>query len=497
MTMPKGYTSQEKEDRLKAEFVTISPTGDQKFSMDVRDMGSVTPVGSDAVEAGSDSNTIVATAHGARVGDRIRFTSGTLDGKEADVWSITDANTFELGQDLGASPSVADTFVLLRPISLTLTSSGGFSATTSFTLDGSSQEVVEDTVTPANNRPLPVKLLNTDGDVAVNSTNLNLEVQLDHDSATPDSIQIGDGTETVAINASNEMQVADDTARTSLATIAGDTTSLDTKLPAQGAAVTAASTPVNIASDQTVPISAASLPLPTGAATEATLATIDADTGVIAGDTTSIDGKLVDGNDIGDVTVNNAAGASAVNIQDGGNSITVDNASMDTVAGAVSGSEMQVDVVASLPAGTNNIGDVDIASALPAGTNNIGDVDIASALPTGTNTIGAVNLNRLDVVDLFDTPFEDATNINGSAGAFYEVVASLASDVEAIQIMDTSGQFIGVYTGPAASEVLKFVYAPGSDQTVQVSIASGTRISLRSMESTGPSAGNVAFNFLG
>lgn len=38
-------------------------------------------------------------------------------------------------------------------------------------------------------------------------------------------------------------------------------------------------------------------------------------------------GKLAanDGVDIGDVTVNNAAGASAVNIQDGGNSITVDN----------------------------------------------------------------------------------------------------------------------------------------------------------------------------
>ncbi|MCP4527519.1 MAG: hypothetical protein GY833_16620 [Aestuariibacter sp.] len=38
-------------------------------------------------------------------------------------------------------------------------------------------------------------------------------------------------------------------------TIAGDTTSLDAKLPAQGAAATAASTPVNIASDQTVPVS--------------------------------------------------------------------------------------------------------------------------------------------------------------------------------------------------------------------------------------------------
>jgi hypothetical protein len=38
----------------------------------------------------------------------------------------------------------------------------------------------------------------------------------------------------------------------------------------------------------------------------------------------AMNAKLVTGTDIGDVTINNASGASAVNIQDGGNSITVD-----------------------------------------------------------------------------------------------------------------------------------------------------------------------------
>lgn len=54
----------------------------------------------------------------------------------------------------------------------------------------------------------------------------------------------------------------------------------------------------------TQPISAVALPLPTNAATSAL--------------------QTQPGVDIGDVTVNNAAGASAVNIQDGGNSVTVD-----------------------------------------------------------------------------------------------------------------------------------------------------------------------------
>lgn len=38
----------------------------------------------------------------------------------------------------------------------------------------------------------------------------------------------------------------------------------------------------------------------------------------------AINAKLVSGTDIGDVTINNASGAAAVNIQDGGNSITID-----------------------------------------------------------------------------------------------------------------------------------------------------------------------------
>lgn len=54
----------------------------------------------------------------------------------------------------------------------------------------------------------------------------------------------------------------------------------------------------------TQPISAAALPLPSGAATAAL--------------------QTQPGVDIGDVTINNAAGAAAVNVQDGGNSLTVD-----------------------------------------------------------------------------------------------------------------------------------------------------------------------------
>lgn len=83
----------------------------------------------------------------------------------------------------------------------------------------------------------------------------------------------------------------------------------------------------------------------------------------------TINAKLVTGTDIGDVTINNASGAAAVNIQDGGNTITVDGTvavtssditsiktAVETIDNAISGNEMQVDVVGALPAGTNAIG---------------------------------------------------------------------------------------------------------------------------------------------
>lgn len=76
-----------------------------------------------------------------------------------------------------------------------------------FILDGSPVTVLEDTVTPANNRPLPVKLTSVSGPINITAGDLN--VQLTHTGATPDSTQIGDGTEIVNITPNNDMQVVD------------------------------------------------------------------------------------------------------------------------------------------------------------------------------------------------------------------------------------------------------------------------------------------------
>mgnify|MGYP001264626184 CR=1 FL=1 len=98
---------------------------------------------------------------------------------------------------------------------------------------------------------------------------------------------------------------------------------------------------------------------------------------------------------------------------------------LTTIAGAVSGTEMQVDVLtlpnvtigAAIPAGTNNIGDVDVLTlpSIPAGTNNIGDVDVLTvpADPFGTNA--------------------DAAATAGSTGSIQAKLRLITSQLDAIQ----------------------------------------------------------------
>ena len=195
------------------------------------------------------------------------------------------------------------------------------------------------------------------------------------------------------------------------------------------------------------------------------------------------------------------------------NSIEGDTSSL---AGAVSGTEMQVDVVASLPAGTNNIGDVDIASALPAGTNSIGtvilgagtaaigklsansgvdigDVDVTSlpALPAGTNTIGKVDVNAIAPVDFLDSGLVDTSTANiASTGT--TVVSSLAAACTEIEIQEDIGEFMSLRVGGTVK-----AYLPLGGGRVKVSLAATDAVQLFSETGTAISSGKIAINFLG
>jgi hypothetical protein len=182
-----------------------------------------------AVDAGCTQTIIKKAAHGiTRVGDVIRMTSGLAIDAQAPIIAIPDADTLILGNKLPSAPAALDEFRHYRFIGFQVDSSGGIITTNGplqFRLDGAAQEVVEDTVTPANNAPLPVKLTSLTGDVNITAGDLN--VQTSHLGVNHDSQRIGDGTNLMAVNASLEAQVRDDDANTALTSILAQATRLD------------------------------------------------------------------------------------------------------------------------------------------------------------------------------------------------------------------------------------------------------------------------------
>lgn len=123
---------------------------------------------------------------------------------------------------------------------------------------------------------------------------------------------------------------------------------------------------------------------------EGLLTTIDADTSTLAAvdyatgaDVASL-GVTGGGAEATALRVTLASDSTGVvSVDDNGASLTVDNAGLTALNGAISGTEVQVDVVGALPAGTNAIGKLAANSGV-----DIGDVDVTS-ISAGTNVIGA------------------------------------------------------------------------------------------------------------
>jgi hypothetical protein len=232
-----------------------------------------------------------------------------------------------------------------------------------------------------------------------------------------------------------------------------------------------------------LPISAVALPLPTGAATEASLAALNAKVtavntgavtiaasglptgaateatlGTIHGHVDSIDGKITACNTgavAGSVTANAGTNlnTSALALEAGGNLADIKTA-VQVIDNCISGSEAQVDVVAALPAGTNLLGKIGIDQV----TANANEVVVKSGTITAVTTItNAVAITNADItscktaLELLDNSVDGnylnvnqniaGTDVASGAGAVNAQVQRVthASDdpaVTALQIID-------------------------------------------------------------
>lgn len=101
------------------------------------------------------------------------------------------------------------------------------------------------------------------------------------------------------------------------------------------------------------------------------------------------------------------------------------------------------------------------------------------------------------LIDTLDTPVLDtaSTSLNGSAGAFVEVVAALADEAESLKVCDQTGRHVGIYTGSPGNEVLIYIVNPGEQGDVHIGVTGGSRVSMRSMEASSVSKGKICVQF--
>lgn len=197
-------------DFKKALPVTGQPVGSNRRALDVMALGVYTVSADNVIEAGSDDNIVKCTSHGARVGDVFRLESSANNIQEFEVHidEIVDADHFKLACILSGLLVAGDEFTLLRPVSQRFTEDGASLATVTpaplaFLYNGDVTQVVEDTVTPGNNTPLPVKLTSVTGDINITAGDLN--VQLSDVGVNADKTRVGDGSGNyLGINASTE-----------------------------------------------------------------------------------------------------------------------------------------------------------------------------------------------------------------------------------------------------------------------------------------------------
>lgn len=163
-------------------------------------------------------------------------------------------------------------------------------------------------------------------------------------------------------------------------------------------------------------IDAASLPLPTGASTAAL--------------------QLADGHN---VTVDNAAGAAAVNVQDGGNSLTVDNATISVVGGGVEATAQRV-TIASDSTGVLSVDD-------NGGSLTIDNAQL-SVIGSGTEaaamrvTIATDSTGVLSIDDNGGAITVDGTvAVTGVATA-----ANQATEITSLQLIDDAAVVLGTAT---------------------------------------------------
>jgi hypothetical protein len=526
-----GWPSGTKLDRVVKKTATVEPTGLDQYGLTVVSHTFTTEVAaSEVIDAGSTISVINDAGHQVKAGDTIIF-AGNITAALADVAirvSEVDTNTFTLAADLPVAPAALDEYSINRFKAAAVDNSGGIiSGPVTYDLDGASVTVHQDTVDPTNNRGLPVKLMNLAGDVNIQANDINVSTV-----HTADSMRLGDGTALIdgrdngGVRELHVHDLENNAVLDSLLTELQAKADLTETQPVSAASLplpTGAATEATLASlaaedfatqttlaalltelqgkadlIETQPVSAASLPLPTGAATEATLASLAAEDFATQ---TTLAALLTELQLKADLTETQPVSAASLPLPSGAATETTLSSLLTELQAKADLAETQPVSAASLPLPSGAATETTLGNLL---TELQAKADLTETQPVSIAATLQVEQVDRTVVDQLDTPLLDAgtTTIPDNTGNAVAVVASLAADCKGVYVADTIGQFVGVYNklSPAsATDGLLFIINPGMDREIPVAITNGTAIYLRSMDgnSFSDAGSRLIMQFLG
>jgi hypothetical protein len=187
------------------------------------------------------------------------------------------------------------------------------------------------------------------------------------------------------------------------------------------------------------------------------------------------------GVDIGDVTINNAAGAAAVNIQDGGNSITVDgtvavsgsvtvtatdldirdlNSATDSVAVTDGGGSLTVDGTVTVTATDLDIRNLNL-------TDDAVKISGNSSANSSTNPIFVQNVSGNITGEVHD--YNTAASVGGGSTSNHNYTVTTAMRLSSIIVSASGACKVEVQTGPVASLVSRAVgFVPKEGGSLQL-----------------------------
>lgn len=139
--------------------------------------------------------------------------------------------------------------------------------------------------------------------------------------------------------------------------------------------------------------------------------------------------------------------------------------------------------------------------ALGAVTTAAPSYTTAQSSPLSLTTSGALRIDGSGStqpisqagVSAADKARNDYTSVNVTTSAYVQLIASTANTCNSVEIFDSSGQTLFLATGGVGSEVNQIYITPGGNGIVPLKIVAGTRISIKAVSATADS-GEIDLN---